>query len=472
MNRPALALAFLLAVAALGAGYWWGSRSRPIMASPPTQETAEKPERRIAYYRNPMGLPDISPTPKKDAMGMDYIPVYEGEEPPSRYVRIDTEKIQKLGVKTEAAALRELARPIRAVGTIQVDERRLHALTVRFEGYLERLYVNATGQAIKRGQPVAEIYSPELVAAQREYLVAREGVAALQDADAATRSRMQALAAASLARLRYWQISPGELGALQRDGRVRDTLTLRAPATGVVMGKMVVEGMRVMPGEPLLEIADLSTVWLIADVFEQDLGDVLLGQPAKIRVNAYPGRTFEGRVAFVYPTLEAQSRTARVRVELPNPGGLLKPAMYASVELGAPEGAGRVLTVPTSAVIRSGDREVVLVQVGEGRFEPRSVKLGAEGDDHVQVREGVAEGEKVVVSANFLIDAESNLRAALASFTPPADAAPVNGAPAAAHEHHEQPEHQQHQGHEQPEHQQQQGAEHQEPHDHHDHEGH
>jgi len=446
MNRSALAITLLAVTAALAAGYWWGSRDRPGPASPPVTEAA-KPERRIAYYRNPMGLPDISPTPKKDSMGMDYIPVYEGEEPPGKYVRIDTGKIQKLGVKTEAVAMRELVRPIRAVGTIEVDERRLHTLTARFEGYIERLYVNATGQAIKRGQPVAEIYSPELVVAQREYLVAREGVAALKDADAATRNRMQALAAASLARLRYWQISPGELGALQRDGRVRDTLTLRAPATGVVMEKMIVDGMRVMPGEPLLKIADLSTLWLIADVFEQDLGEVRVGQHATIRVNAYPERTFEGRVAFVYPTLEAQSRTARVRIELPNPGGLLKPAMYASVELGAPAYGGKVLTVPTSAVIRSGSRNVVLVQVAEGRFEPRSVKLGAEGDDHVQVREGVAEGERVVVSANFLIDAESNLRAALSSFTPPGEAvatpAPANAAPSAA----PAPDHHDHEGH-------------------------
>ena len=252
MKRPALAIALLAVVAALAAGYWWGSRSHPVTATPATKETAQ-PERRIAYYRNPMGLPDTSPTPKKDSMGMDYIPVYEGEEPPGKSLQIATEKVQKLGVKTEAAALRDLARPIRAVGTLEVDERRLHTLTARFEGYVERLYVNATGQDVKRGQAVAEVYSPELVAAQREYLVAREGVAALKDADAGTRARMQELAAASLARLRYWQISQEELDRLQRDGRMRDTLALRSPASGVVMEKMVVAGMRFMPGEPLLK---------------------------------------------------------------------------------------------------------------------------------------------------------------------------------------------------------------------------
>ncbi|MBL8538897.1 MAG: efflux RND transporter periplasmic adaptor subunit, partial [Betaproteobacteria bacterium] len=226
-----------------------------------------------------------------------------------------------------------------------------------------------------------------------------------------------------------------ELDDLQRDGRVRDTLNLRAPATGVVLEKMVVEGTRFMPGEPLLRIADLSTLWLIADVFEQDLAVVRPGQRAKIRVNAYPDRVFEGRVAFVYPTLDAKTRTAQVRIELANPGGLLKPAMYANVEFGAPAGAVPVLTVPASSVIRSGAREVVLVQLGEGRFEPRPVVLGVQGDEYVQVREGVSAGEPVVVSANFLIDAESNLRAALSGFAPPADAAtppvPVEAAPPA-----------------------------------------
>ena len=438
MSRFGPALAALAVAAALGAGYWWGSRSHLVTTSPPVAEKVQ-PERRIAYYRNPMGLPDTSPTPKRDSMGMDYVPVYEGEEPPGKQLQLSTEKVQKLGVKTEPATLRDLARPIRAVGTVQVDERRLHTLTARFEGYVQRLFVNATGQGVVRGQPVADVYSPELVAAQREYLVAREGVAALKDADADTRARMQDLASASLARLRYWQISQDQLDQLQREGRVRDTLVLRAPATGVVMEKMVVDGMRFMPGEPLLKVADLSTVWLIVDVFEQDLGLVQPGQRAVIRVNAFPNRTFEGRVAFVYPALDAQTRTARVRIELPNPGALLKPSMYASVEIGAPAGATQVLTVPNSAVIRSGTRNVLLVQVAEGRFEPRPVELGMEGDQYVQVREGLAAGEKVVVSANFLIDAESNLRAALSSFASPGDASPAPAAdgapPAAGHDH-------------------------------------
>ncbi len=440
MNRLALGIAALAVAAALAGGYWWGSRSHGETAPVPKAE-AVQPERRVVYYRNPMGLPDTSPVPKKDSMGMDYVPVFEGEAPADKSLQITPERVQKLGVRTEVAALRELSQGVRAVGTLEVDERRVHVLTARFEGYVERLFVNATGQSVTLGQPVAAVYSPELVAAQREYLVAREGVSALKDADAGTRMRMQELAAASLARLRYWQVSAAESAELQRDGRVRDTLTLRAPASGVVLEKIVVDGARFMPGEALLKIADLSTLWLIADVFEQDLRLVRPGQSATIRVNAWPERVFEGRVAFVYPTLDAKTRTVRVRVELANPDGLLKPAMYASVEFGAAAGAAKVLTVPASSVIRSGAREVVLVQVGEGRFEARPVSLGVQGDEYVEVREGVSAGERVVVSANFLIDAESNLRAALSSFAPPAAAtpssAPMDAATPAGGAHHD-----------------------------------
>jgi Cu(I)/Ag(I) efflux system membrane fusion protein len=304
-----------------------------------------------------------------------------------------------------------------------VDERGIHTVTARFEGFVQRLYVNATGQTVARGQPIAEVYSAELVAAQREYLVAREGVLALKDADEDARARMRELEAASLARLRHWQISADQIDQLKREGRVRDTLALRSPASGIVMEKMVVEGMRFMPGEPLLRIADLSTLWLLAEVFEQDLGFVRLGAAATVRINAFPDRTFHGRVSFIYPSLNPQTRTARVRIELPNAGGLLKPSMYANAEIATAADAGKVLTVPTSAVLHSGTRELVLVQLAEGRFEPRPVKLGLQGDQYVQVLDGLRDGERVVVSANFLIDAESNLRAALSSFVPPVDAA-------------------------------------------------
>ncbi|MFO1433689.1 MAG: efflux RND transporter periplasmic adaptor subunit [Candidatus Competibacteraceae bacterium] len=381
-------------------------------------EAQQSGKGKILYYRNPMGLPDTSPVPKKDPMGMDYIPVYDSEEPQGNQIRISPEKVQKLGVKTEVASRRTLTRPVRLVGTVQVDERRLYTVAPRFEGWIRRLYVNATGHPVKRGEPLLEVYSPELVSAQQEYLIALQGLHALRESDTQIQAGMEQLAEAALQRLRNWEVPDDELQRLQQGGQAQQLLTLRAPVTGVVLEKAAVQGMRFMPGEALYRIADLSSLWVLADVFEQDLSLVRPGQKVNVTVNAYPGKVFAGQVDFIYPVMNPQTRTARVHIDLPNPNGLLKPAMYAGVELVAGQGAP-VVTVPSSAVINSGTRQLVLIDKGEGRYEPRPVKLGVQGGDYVQVLEGVKVGEPVVVSANFLIDAESNLKAALGSFGAP-----------------------------------------------------
>lgn len=427
MNKMT-AIALALAVAgALGAGYWLGARETPGHGAAPAAQVAAgaepaKKERKILFYRNPMGLPDTSQTPKKDQMGMDYIPVYEGEEEAGSQIKIGPEKIQKLGVRTEAAAMRDLARVVHAVGRVEADERLTYAIAPKFEGWIEKLHVNTTGQPVRRGQPLLEVYSPELVSAQKEYAIAAQGQRSLQNAGPEAQAGMKQLAESSLARLRNWDISDEQLQALSKSGEARRTLTLRSPVNGVVTEKKAVQGMRFTPGETLYQIADLSSVWIVADVFEQDLALVKPGQAAKVKVNAYPGKEFAAKVTYVYPSLNAQTRTVPVRLELANPGGLLKPAMYADIELAAP-GEGKALTVPVSAVIFGGARQTVLVEVAEGRFEPREVKLGAQGKDYVEVLEGVGEGEKVVVAANFLIDSESNLKAALGGFGGQAPAA-------------------------------------------------
>ena len=432
---PAVLTALLLAV---GAGYWLGNKKFPTGtqsagagdtamtgAAATASVPAATPSRKLLYYRNPMGLPDTSPTPKKDSMGMDYIAVYEGEDDGAApgEIRISTEKVQKLGVKTEAAALRELARQVTAAGRVEIDERRLHNVAPKFEGWVERLHVNATGQPVGRGQPLFEVYSPELVSAQREYMVAAKGVAALKDAGAEMQSGMRELADASLIRLRNWDISEEQIKALAAGGDAKRTLTFRSPVGGVVLEKKAVAGMRFMPGEMLYQIADVSSVWVLADVFERDIAQIKAGQKVKVAINAYPDKSFSGTIAYIYPTLKAETRTIPVRIELANPGGLLKPAMYASVEL-AVGGRDKVVTVPLSAVIDSGTRQIVLLQKAAGRFEPRQVKLGARSDEYVEVREGIAEGDAVVVAANFLIDAESNLKAALSGLA----AAPAQAA--------------------------------------------
>ena len=425
MKQANAIVAVVLVVAAAAGGYWWGraedsGQKTDVISSPDKGRLGGvEPARKILYYRNPMGLPDTSPVPKKDPMGMDYIPVYEeGEEPGaspgSGQVRISVEKVQKLGVKTELAAIRMLDKTVRAVGSVEVDERHIHNIAPKFEGWIEKLHVKTTGEPVKKGQALFDVYSPELVSAQREYAIAVQGVAALKDADDDTKRSMQQLAEASLLRLRNWDISEQQVKELARSEAARRSLTFHAfhtPVNGIVLEKKALEGMRFMPGEVLYQIADLSSVWVVADVFEQDIGLVQVGSKAQIKLNAYPDKPFEGVVSLVYPTLNAATRTVPVRIEIANPKGLLKPAMFANVEILV--AGSEVLTVPVSAVIDSGTRQIVLVQLAPGRFDPRVVRLGSRGENYAEVLEGIAEGEQVVISANFLIDAESNLKAAL-----------------------------------------------------------
>jgi len=422
----------IVTLAAVGAGsYWLGARSpmsasgaASTVAAPAAAAASEAPKpRKLLYYRNPMGLADTSPTPKKDQMGMDYIAVYEGEdESPAatsagegasvNQVRISTEKVQKLGVRTEAASKRLLGKTVRAAGRVEPDERRVSVIAPKFEGYVEKLLVNATGQAVSKGQPLFVAYSPELVSAQREYAIAVQGTRAMKDAGAEAQSGMSQLAESSLAHLRHWELSPDQIDALVKTGQPQRTVTFLSPVSGVVTEKKALLGMRFMPGEMLYQVTDLSSVWVIADLSEQDIGLVKTGAKARITISAYPGEVFEGRITYIYPTLKAETRSVPVRVELANPGQRLKPAMFAQVEMDV-GAATPVLSVPDSAVIDTGSRRIVLVQVKEGRFEPREVQTGARGANFVQITKGVSEGEQVVVAANFLIDAESNLKAVI-----------------------------------------------------------
>ncbi|MFK4046224.1 efflux RND transporter periplasmic adaptor subunit [Roseomonas mucosa] len=343
---------------------------------------------------------------------MDYLPVFEEEaNQPAGTVTVSPERVQLLGVRTEAATQRTMTRSIRAVGTIAVDERRLAVVAPRFEGWIQKLLVNETGQPVRRGQPLFEVYSPDLALAEQEYVVAR---------------RMDGgIANAALSRLRNFDLPEEEVTRLRRTGIVSRALTLTSPMDGVVLEKAALQGMRFAPGEMLYRIADLSTVWLLADVFEQDLGIVGPGQEASIALTSYPDRRFTGVVTFVYPTVNATTRTARIRVEIPNPDQLLKPDMYATVEIAAALGSTPVVTVPDSAVLDTGTRQAILVERAPGRYEPRTVSVGRRADGQVEIRAGLSAGERVVVGANFLIDAESNLRAALQSFTAPPPQAPA-----------------------------------------------
>jgi membrane fusion protein, copper/silver efflux system len=359
---------------------------------------------KILYYRHPMGLPEVSYEPKKDSMGMDYIPVYENEAgDEGNVVRISLDKVQKLGVKTEAAAVRQLTRAIRATGTIQPDESRQVIVTSKFDGWVQDLKVDKTGDAVERGQTMLELISPELQLAQQEYI--------------RQKSISPARAEAAAQHLKTLGLSSKQIEALDELKHTTPTVPVVAPEGGQVVEKMAIQGARVAAGEPLYRLVDFSHVWVIAEVYEQDLPMVKVGQMAQVELDAYPGERFKGEVSFIYPTLTQATRTAKVRVELENPDGRLKANMFAAVRLSADLASAGVLSVPDSAVLDTGKRQTVLVERGEGRYEPREVKVGRRADGYVEILEGVAKDEKVVVSANFLIDAESNLQSALKAFT-------------------------------------------------------
>ena len=373
--------------------------------------------RKILYYRNPMGLPDTSPVPKKDWMGMDYIPVYEGEEQDDgKTVKVSLGKIQRSGVRTETVEARVVVRPVRAVGTVMHDESRLTVVTMRSDGFVEDLFVSRTGQHVHAGEPLFRVFSADIQRAQIDLLVA---TGSSQRGSGVTASDANRNIEGAVQRLRNLAVPESRIREVREKGVNPRTLDWPSPATGDVIEKKIINGQRVQAGQELYRIADHSRLWIIADMAEADLPAIKIGTRAKVTVRAYAAEPIEGEVTFIYPELRAETRTARVRIEVPNPDGRLKIDMYADVVFEAGTSERPAIAVPASAVIDSGARQVVLVAKGEGRFEPRAVKLGRRGDGYVEVLDGISVGEEVVTAATFLIDAESNLRAALQTFTQP-----------------------------------------------------
>ena len=369
--------------------------------------TAASMDRKILYYRNPMGLPDTSPVPKKDSMGMEYTPVYNGEPEDGNTVKISPGKVQRTGVRSEAVERRVVSRPVRVPGTVQLDERRIAVVTTRSDAFVDQVENVTTGDKVRRGQPLVHVYSPELNAAAAQ-LVANPGFEGV-------RRRLQNL-----------NVSDEVISEMERTRNVPRAITWSAPSDGVVLERNAVAGMRAAAGDVLFRIGDISVIWVLADVPEYDLGNVRVGQPATVRLRSLPGRTFSGNIGLIYPQVNKDTRTTRVRIELPNSDWVLLPDMYADVEIGT--GAGKpVVAVPNDAVIDTGIKQVVLIDKGEGRFEPREVKVGTHDNSFTEIREGVSAGDQIVTSANFLIDAESNLKSALQSMatTPAAPQAPA-----------------------------------------------
>ena len=382
--------------------------------------SAVKPSpRKVAFYRSPMDPSIRSDRPAKDEMGMEFVPVYEDElrdGPPvvegRSVVVIPPERLRLLGVRTEEVKEGTIERTIRTVGRVAIDERRLHHVHVKYDGYIERLYADFTGQLIAKGDPLFAIYSPDLVATQQEYLLALKH-RARQEKDGAMAPGTESLLEAARQRLLLWDVRPEDIRRLEETGVVQRTLDVHADIGGYIVQKMVTMGMRVSPGDTLFDIADLSRLWVLADVYEYDLSSVLLGTRGEIRLPMVSNRTWAGVVTYVAPTLEEKTRTIKVRLEVANLGGVLRPDMFADVFLRT--GLGTGLLVPEGAVIEAGDRRLVFIDRGEGRFEPREVKLDIKTENGWQVLSGLAKGDRVVTTANFLLDSESSLKAALST---------------------------------------------------------
>ena len=394
-------------------------------------QSATAGPKKIKFYRNPMGLPDTSQTPKKDWMGMDYIPVFEGEDQDDGgAVRVSIDRVQRAGVRTEIAAIRRISRPVRVAGVAQIDERRQQLVVLRADGFIEKLYASVTGEHVKAGQPLFRVYSPKIVSAQVDYRTAVSSTS-IGSKD----NQTQAIAGATQ-RLRNLDVPEARIKELAKQGNVSMSVDWPSPIDGIVFEKKVIQGQMVREGEVLYRIADISTLWVMANVAERDLAVIKIGQPATLTFRAFPDEPRQGKVAFILHELDMKTRTAQVRIEVANPDHQLLHEMFADVVINTGgEDADRV-AVSTSAVIDSGTRQVVLVERSPGLFEPREVKLGMRGDGLVEIKEGVKAGEKVVVTANFLIDAESNLKAALKGFAPDAPPEPaaqpdVKAAPAA-----------------------------------------
>jgi Cu(I)/Ag(I) efflux system membrane fusion protein/cobalt-zinc-cadmium efflux system membrane fusion protein len=360
----------------------------------------------------------ISDNPGQCGMcGMDLVPVYEGGdgEASGPGILIDPATVQNIGVLTERVERGDLKVEIRTVGSLDYDEEKIFLVNTKFEGWIEKVHVNYVGESVAEGDPLFEIYSPDLVATQTEYLSALAYRDKMKNSGfPEATSRAENLLAAARSRLLHWDVSPEQISLLEERGEAMRALTVSSPASGVVVGKMdqALEGMRAKAGMNLYKIADLSTLWVHIDVYEHQLPWIKEGQVAEVEIGYYPGEVFHGKVLFFYPQLDKQTRTIRACVEIPNPGGRLRPEMYATVKF-SPVAAKDTPLVPEMAVLHTGERDVIVLALGGGRFEPREVKLGLQGGGRHQVLEGLHGGEEIVTSSQFLIDSESNLKEAI-----------------------------------------------------------
>ncbi len=373
--------------------------------------------KKIKYWTSPMDPTYIRDEPGKSPMGMELVPVYEeeGEEKePTSTIRIDPATMQNMGVRLGRVQRKSLVKDIRTVGNITYDETKIFTVNTKFNGWIEKLFVNFVGDEVKKGQPLFEIYSPELVTVQEEYLLALDQYNRLSNSSyARVREGAERLLKASRTRMRFWDLTEAQMEKIGKSGKIQKTLTVYSPASGVVTKKDAFEGHYVKEGVHQYEIVDLSSVWVDVDVYEYELPWVRKGMAAEMDLSYIPGKKYTGKVLFIYPYLDTKTRTAKLRLEFANPGYQLKPGMYANILLKRVV-AKNSLVIPQEAVIDSGVRQIVFVAVGEGKFQPREVNIGLEvNENEFQVLDGLQEGEEIVLSAQFMLDSESRLREAI-----------------------------------------------------------
>jgi len=373
-------------------------------------------EKKILYWRAPMDPNEIYDEPGKSKMGMDLVPVYDDEGSAQGFVTIDPEVQQNMNIKTDIVKIRKLSSKVTTNGVLVKDETKEYIVTTKVAGWIEKLYVNYTGQAIRKGEKLMDIYSPQLVAAQQELLTA------LSYQNTANQSSLKSikqsgdeLVGDAIRKLQLFDISEKEINRLIKTKELKTYITMYAPNSGTVISKNVLEGEKIMAGSPLLRIANLTNLWLTADIYEYELSKVKLGSNAVIKFNFLPDKNYVGEISFIYPTIDASSRTAKVRIDVSNYSGELKPDMFANVII---EGIdlGEYPVIPEYSVIRSGEKNIVIIALADGKFKPVQVKLGGYADGYYQVIEGLSEGNEIVTSSQFLIDSESNLRAAINQF--------------------------------------------------------
>ena len=416
MNKKRTLLFIFLFIIAAGGGFFIGQITES--GDDAEQETTVDPERKVLYWQAPMNPTEIYDRPGKSAMGMDLVPVYEDESGmgSGSTISIDPITVQNMGVRTGRVTREDFNRIIRTVGKVEYDEELLYIVNTKISGWIEKLYVNYEGAKVEAGDPLLEIYSPELVSTQEEFLLALRNYERIgDDASPSVREDAERLLSSARTRLEYWDIPEAEIERLEQTREIKKTVLLRAPATGIVIHKNAVEGAFIRAGMDLYKIADLRTVWVHASLYDNEIPWISEGQTAEMELSYLPGKTYSGLVSYIYPYLREKARDIHVRLIFQNPNLDLKPGMYANIRL-----TGKTITdalmIPSEAVIRSGERSIVFVVRGEGKFEPREIRIGevgGSGNAYYRVISGLFEGEEIVTSSQFMLDSESRLQEAI-----------------------------------------------------------